>query len=228
MKRQWAFLRSAADQFHALQKLRIQAGNRASAIERGSDEGDSSRWRDWEARYSALEKQAMEELVEEAEFHPAFKPIQELKGMGPILTAQFLGLIQDFGRFDTVSKLWAYSGFRPDQGRGRDKLHNYSGRLKSMAGRIGTILMRTGGPYKAIYDESRELYDRTHPEWTKGHKHNASLRRMLKIFLSHSWEIGRLAQDLPIVEPYILEQRGHANKYHREDFMVKKKEKGHR
>lgn len=214
----WAHLRGAADQFFAIQRLRIQAGNRASAVDRGTDNADAAFWRPWEERWRALEELATEDLTDEASIHPAYEPLQQVKGMGPVLTAQLLGCLGTFARFATVSKLWAYSGFRPDQGRTKGKFHNYNHTLKGVCGRISTRMMMGRGPYYDVYLDSRAHYDKTHPEWTKGHQHNASLRRMLKLFLSHAWEIGRLAEGLPIVEPWILEQRGHTQKRPRQDF----------
>ena len=64
-------------------------------------------------------------------------------------------------------------------------------------------VIEASSPYRVVYDEARVLYDRTHPEWVLGHKHNAALRKMTKRFLSHLWAAWREIEGLPVTPPWI-------------------------
>lgn len=94
----------------------------------------------------------------------------------------------------------------------------YNKRLKVTCYRAGVSMLRSGSPYRLIYDQSREHYARAQPDWTDGHAHAASLRRMVKIFLSHLWERWRVAEGLPVRVHYAQEYLGHSTRYTPEEF----------
>jgi len=79
----------------------------------------------------------------------------------------------------------------------------YNARLKTTCWLIAGSFLKSDSPYRIVYDEARLLYDRTHPEWVKGHKHNAALRKMSKMFLSHLWQAWREIEGLAVTRPYI-------------------------
>ena len=221
MTRDFSVLRSAADQFSAVQRQRVAAGQRAVAIEQGRDDGTPDFWRKWEERWREMEDLALEELQAEAAFHPAYVELQKLSGIGPILAAEFLGIIGDFGRFDTISKLWAYAGLRPDQKMEKGVNINWSTRLKGLTGRMAVRLLMVGSAYRAIYDEAKADYQ-GRPEWTPLHIDLASRRKMVKILLAHMWILGRRAQGLPVSEPYAVAVLGHTGTRRPEEFFKAK------
>jgi hypothetical protein len=47
------------------------------------------------------------------------------------------------------------------------------------------------------------------PEWTLGRIDNMALRRSVKLFLAHLWQVWRVMEGLPIREPYAIEYLGH-------------------
>lgn len=121
----------------------------------------------------------------------------------------------DIHRCDTVSALWRYTGYgvvegqreRPTKG---ERLH-YNARLKTTLYLVATSFMRCGSPYRAIYDSSKAYYEANRPEWTKGHIHAASLRRMIKVFLVHLYMRWRTLEGLEARALYVHERLGHSS-----------------
>jgi hypothetical protein len=207
-----------------IQKSRIAFGNRINAVDLERDTADEATmeiYRNWQERFSMMEKQLDEDIETLIEDMPIVESLVELKGIGKILAAKLISAI-DIERADTVSALWRYAGYavidgereKPTRG---EKLH-YNAELKKNLYLIATSFMRSGSPYREIYDTAKEYYLVIHPEWTKGHAHNASTRKMIKLFLSHLWEHWRTLEGLPIRDAYVLEHLGHNHKQSRFDF----------
>lgn len=207
-----------------LQKSRIAFGLRGGALERGADVADPATlelFQRWEARFDELETECDKDIEALVEDMPIVIHLTRLKGIGPMLAAKMVSLI-DIEQADTVSALWRFAGLavingereRPTKG---EKLH-YSIRLKTTLYLVATSFMRSNSPYRALYDESREHYLATHADWTKGHQHLASMRRMEKVFLAHFWERWRLLEELPIRKLYVQEQLGHTHMLDPKDF----------
>ncbi len=94
----------------------------------------------------------------------------------------------------------------------------YNKRLKTALHLVATSFMRCGSPYRLVYDDAKEKYERTHPEWSKGHRHNAATRKMLKIFMSHWWVTYREIMGLPTNAPYVHAVLHHTHVYDRMEF----------
>lgn len=41
------------------------------------------------------------------------------------------------------------------------------------------------------------------------HVHRMAFRKMIKLFLSHLWEVWRTKEGLPVRPPYVFEHKGH-------------------
>lgn len=207
-----------------LQKSRIAFGNRAGAIERGADQADVATQElvaKWQERFNALEKEADHDIATLAEGIPIVDELVQLKGISYTLAAKLVALV-DITHSSTVSGLWRYAGYavidgareRPVKG---EKLH-YNLRLKTTCYLVGSSFLRCGSPYRQVYDSAREYYTLNRPDWTEGRRHNAAMRKMIKMFLSHLWERWRMLEGLPTREIYVVEQLGHAHKYGPLDF----------
>uniref|UniRef100_A0A6H1Z8N6 Uncharacterized protein n=1 Tax=viral metagenome TaxID=1070528 RepID=A0A6H1Z8N6_9ZZZZ len=61
-----------------------------------------------------------------------------------------------------------------------------------------------GRSYRDYYDSRRELRDKTHPDFSKGHKYNMAKNETVKLFLSHFWQVARTIDGKPLTEPYIV------------------------
>jgi hypothetical protein len=153
--------------------------------------------------------------------------LRDVRGIGPILAGGFISGVGDVGRFDTVSKLWAYCGLhtlenpkagedgQPDRvgaRRARGERANWSPFLRTLAWKAGESFVKTKGGYRDQYDRQREKYQRTRPETSDGHRHAMAKRATVKLFLSHLWEEWRTLEGLPLRDPYVLDQLGHTTR----------------
>jgi len=208
-----------------IQKARIQFSNRLSALgDTGLDEGNAQQERivkHYLEAFDALEKQLNEDIAEIVGYHPVFPLVSAIRGIGPGLAAKLIAMI-DITRSPTVSALWRYAGQAVIDGAAEKPVKGqklaYNKRLKTTCWLIAGSFLKSASPYRVIYDEARLLYDRTHPEWTKGHSHNAALRKMSKLFLSHLWAAWRELEGLPVTPPYIDRDGNDNHRYDAEYF----------
>lgn len=211
-------------QDRTIQKSRIAFSNRLSAIERGddtTDEKSKALIQRWYERFNEMEKELDADICEAVDGIPIIEYLTRIKGIGKGLAAKLVSAI-DIEEADTVSALWRYAGYavidgereKPTKG---EKLH-YNSRLKSTCYLCATSFLKCNSPYRKIYDSAREYYEANHSDWTKGHQHNAAMRKMIKIFLSHLWEQWRELEGLPIRDAYSFEKLGHTHKFERVEF----------
>lgn len=190
-----------------IQKARIGFNNRLAAMDRADD---TTTYRPmieaWYERFADLEADLDRDIGRIARDLPIVQTMTNVKGLGKTLAVKAAAMI-DIRRADTVSALWKYAGYGVTNGE-RDRLVKgekspYNKRLKTTCYLVGTSFLRTGSPYRRVYDEAREYYDANRPDWTDGHKHNAAMRKMIKMWLSHLWVTWREMEGLPTNEPYI-------------------------
>lgn len=123
----------------------------------------------------------------------------------------------DFRDFPTVSKWWAFMGRHTVDGvmpkRKKGVTANWSTPGRTLGFHIGDQFNRQKDdhPYKAFMLARKAKHARNHPEWTKGHIHNAAKNEAVKLFLSHFWHIARTIENLPVSEPYAGTIMGHTN-----------------
>jgi len=73
-----------------------------------------------------------------------------------------------------------------------------------LLGVLGPSFIKMGGPYRTVYDNYKQRLD-MHPNWegkSKGHKHNAAVRYMIKEFLADMWTYWRQFENLPLKGRY--------------------------
>jgi len=207
-----------------IQKARIQFGNRLGAIERGEDESDDRQanvLERYHKRFQDIEVELDADIKKQVAEYPIYKHLSTVKGIGPGLAAKLIAMI-DIERADTISSLWRFAGYavingereRPTKG---EKLH-YNKRLKTTCYLIATSFLRSNSPYRRVYDEAKVHYEATRPDWTKGHRHNAANRKMVKVFLSHLWLRWRQLEGLPVSRPYVHDILKHGSLYTPEEF----------
>lgn len=89
----------------------------------------------------------------------------------------------------------------------------YSKMAKWLAFNVAQSFIKSGSPYKHLYDESKVKYLAKYG--TKGgqrdHAHKSAMRVMVKRFLVEFWKMGRAEAGLPVDEPYIFGPGGHSN-----------------
>jgi hypothetical protein len=218
-------LRSLIDlRDRTIQKSRVAFSNRIGAVERGVDvpsNGSQELLERWLHRFNELEAELDGDIRQAVKGLEIVDRMIEVKGVGPMLAAKVVCMI-DIREADTISALWRYAGYAVIDGtRERlakgEKLH-YNIRLKTTCYLVGSSFLKSDSPYRRIYDDARAYYEANRPDWTKGHQHNASMRKMIKIWLSHLWLVWRQTEGLDVRAPYVHEKLGHEHEYTPEEF----------
>lgn len=222
-----------------IQKNRIAFEQRLLAIEQGRDTADPytidmlERYRE---HFLKLEAEIDDDIERVADQLPIIKRMEKVRGVGLMLGAKIVSMI-DIERARHVSSLWRFAGMavspvctecgqifsngvkecpdcggeivhKADRPRKGVKL-SYNSRLKTYCWQVGTSFLRSGSPYRAIYDKAREYYDANREDWPKARKHRAAMRKMVKVFLQHLWVEWRTLEGLPVTQPYSHEKQGH-------------------
>ena len=123
----------------------------------------------------------------------------------------------DYKDFPTISKWWAYMGRHTVDGimpkRKAGVQSNWSTVGRTLGFHIGDQFNRQGDdyPYKALLNIRKAKRQKDHPEWSKGHIHNAAKNEVIKIFLAHWWTVARTMDGKPVSEPYAGALMGHTN-----------------
>ena len=73
---------------------------------------------------------------------------------------------------------------------------------------VGDCLIRANGFYKKFYDEVKAALVIKHPDW-KGRCHSVAFWKMVKLFLSHFWEVWSKEIGVETRGPYPMEILGH-------------------
>lgn len=211
-------LRVLVDLRTVMQKNRIAFGLRMDAIQREADNADErvlQNFEQWHERFLELEKHADEQIRDMAQDYPIVQQMVEVKGISFILAAKAVSLI-DISRAPTISALWRYAGYGLDENGEREKPTKgeklkYNKRLKSTIYNISSSFLKSNSPYREIYDIAKDKYEVEKADWTKLHRHLASMRKMSKMFLSHLWLRWRTIEGLPVSEPYIMNNPKHSH-----------------
>ncbi|KKN65087.1 hypothetical protein LCGC14_0484750 [marine sediment metagenome] len=195
-----------------------------------------------EADHSFLTKSlelAQNEHQVEKDYEKELRPLIEaepiwmewLQYVNGISTRNTTRLLKHFGyceRFDTISKLWAYSGLKVQDGhavmRKKGELLGYNLKIKTaMVGVIGDCLIKSNKSYKKrIYDtykkriQARGCCEKKHSKHKgkmckdyPGHSARMAQRKMVKIFLAHYWLKCRELKGLETRGPYAVDKMKH-------------------
>jgi len=232
-----------------VQKERVAAQVRKSHLEKNKKacdltEGILKRAVDFEDWLN----QEMKRIVKE---HPANHWFSNVKGIGDLNIGKVLAYV-DIKEASTVSKLWRYAGFGCINGAAErmakgEKLH-FNKALKSMCWRLAKSLIRAKGAYYKFYcEEKKQIIEKKQAEglevvpaaqiprkkgklvegengyFSLGHADMMAMRKMIKLFLAHLWQVWREAEGLETTKPYAHTILGHTNVLHPWDFIERKK-----
>lgn len=211
-------LRVLVEGYYDTQKLRLSTENRLRVYSRfdlitppqaAALQAIASDLRREEKRYEGM-------VADELKGMPIYEVwLKNVKGIGPMMAAGLVAWIDDPGRFDTVSKLWAYAVGKPGERRIRGTRVGYNPRLKVHCFKVGTQLLKARGEYADLYYRFKETYSlredlkRIKKGSFKLHVHLMAMRKMVKVFLQHLWVRWREVEGLPITKPYVVEKLGH-------------------
>lgn len=164
--------------------------------------------------------------------------LKYVKGVGPRLGGSLIGVLWPMTRFATVSKVWAYCGLDVRDGRlpkyKKGEQANWNAEMRMTCYKLGEQFLRNNSPYRRFYDVhkkrvvERELAKGTirmvekegvlKPEYVEkperaapAHFHAMSRLRMVKIFLSHLWQVGWELEGLTPPKPWVIEHGGHVD-----------------
>jgi len=207
-----------------IQKARIQFTLRLSAIERGQDIASKQQTEmllKWQSTFDELELKLNSDIAKLVQTYPIFKEVSKLKGIGPMLSAKMIAMI-DIEMCDTTSALWRYAGYATIDGQRERRVagekSHFNGRLKTTTYLVALSFLRCNSPYRRVYDDAKAYYAGNRPEWTKGHIHMASLRKMIKVFLNHFWLRWRQIENLPTPDLWITGRADEAGHVHEKVF----------
>ncbi len=204
----WSPVRNLVDSYYDLQRLRIAVAHRLSRSpeEMAADEHEPlllALHRDLERNEKALARHLRDVAVR----HPVGPWLLETRGIAGVLAA---GLLSTFEpeRAPHASSYWAFAGLVPGLRLQKGKKAPYSRGAKLLAWKVADSFMKQRTAiYRPLYDKAKKEY--LAREWTKGHAHNAALRRVAKAFLLKFWLVSREAANLPTDEPYAVAILGH-------------------
>lgn len=137
--------------------------------------------------------------------YPMWDPwAKDVKGVGLTSLGRILAKC-DITRLNTVSEMWAHCGFGLDTEGKIQRKHagqtiNYNPQLQSNCVMLGQSLMMAKGSYYEYYLRQKEV----HSGLLTAHCHNRSFRHMIKLFLSHLWQVWREEMGLPAPPPYVF------------------------
>ncbi len=220
--------------FYDIQESRIATENRLRQIF-----GSNEKMIEGANQISLKRKQEENLLAREIRKRLDEEPIwnnwlDNVRGIGEILAAGMLGYAGYCEKFEKATALWHYFGLHVVDGkapkRQRGVSIDWNPNARMFAYRISDCLVKQGREYKEIYDEHKKRYlaraekgelpcscnkkglenhKGKHYCQTKGHAHMMAMRAMVKLFLSHYWEVGRRLKGLEINEPYAMKYLQH-------------------
>jgi hypothetical protein len=147
-------VRHAIKLFHVFQRERIALSHYVR--QKGASEGLI---RLLNSLYE-LEKRAIRVAADSVKHEPVYKWLVSVKGVGPSLAAQLMGLAPA-DRFPHPGHLFSYAGLTPEKGNREGQDHRYNRRLKALAYKLAKSQVMVDGDYRPWY-ERRKMY-----EWKK-------------------------------------------------------------
>jgi len=212
-----AELEKLARFYSRIQKVRVAIDNMITAAEKGRSGPIPSFWSELRKDLYATEKRLVPLAKQYLEEHPAWPWLQKVKGIGPVLAMQLLGLIGDVGRFPRESKLIRYAGLAAVDGKAervvKGEKRHFNPELKKTIYLIGDSFIKQNNPYRQIYDEAKRYYAANRPDWWKKRVHYAAMRIMGRIFLSHLYLVWRKEAGMEVSLPWVITYGGHLDRY---------------
>lgn len=93
--------------------------------------------------------------------HPAYGWFSKVKGIGKENIGKVVGQI-DIEKADTISALWKFAGYAPDNGHAMKRTKGeklpYNSQLRSMCWRLGGSLLKASGKFYDYYLEQKTRY----------------------------------------------------------------------
>lgn len=117
--------------------------------------------------------------------------------------------------FPTISSWWHFmgrpvvNGAMPKRKTGVVSDWSTNGRTLGYQIREQFNILGPSHKYRQYADKRKRYREGTHPNATKGHRHNMAWNETVKLFLSHFWQVAHLLDGQPLTEPWCVKFGGH-------------------
>jgi hypothetical protein len=152
-------LSALVDASIAIEKIRVSVQIRQSHLRKQNKADPETE--DLCCRLRELEDYVNERIAHLIENHPAYPWFSLVKGVGRENIAKVIGLI-DINRAPTISSLWMFAGFAPDDGKAMKRVKGqklqYNSQLRSMAWRLANSLRIAKGKFYDYYIREKGNY----------------------------------------------------------------------
>lgn len=163
-----------------------------------------------------IEKKLKKQIEEIIKTHPIYEEASKVKGLGFILIAGLVSIIEDPRRFSNPSKLWKFFGLHTENGRAvkrrKGKKLGFSMWRRDFAWKIGAVFNKNRNRSKMgkLLVQYHNFYRaRDSPKLSKMHILNRAKRKTVKIFLACFWaKWMELLGENPVT-PYATKFRDH-------------------
>jgi hypothetical protein len=178
-------VRHAVKLFHVFQRERIAISHYIR--QRGASDG---LMRLFNSLYE-LEKRAIRVAADSVKHDPVYKWLTSVKGIGPSLAAQLIGLAPA-EKFPHPGHLFSYAGLTPEKGVREGQDHRYNRRLKALAYKLAKSQVMVDGDYRPWY-ERRKVYEwRKNLEGKNAEAALSSAKRYGKNTAAYLWASGKM------------------------------------
>jgi len=225
-------LRLLVRTYYAIQKIRIQTGNRIHAMIYGNGNGNGNGHngsslshhpglvdtvhKQIDLRLKEIETGISKDIKTFIKGMPLWELyLKDVKGIGETFAAALIAEIVDIGRFRKVASLWKYFGLHVVNGKAPKKTKgqkiDWNPRCRTLAWKIGEAFIKIGdrGFYGRMYRKFKEEDAAKNPNLTKAHLRARAKRKTVKLFLAHLWQAWRMLEGKKIEVPYAVKHLGH-------------------
>lgn len=234
-------IRGVTESYYDVQHVRIEIENQLRAYRQGGSEQDEDYVFFKEnvlKRMLEAEKMIAKYLNQQNKGFPIYTLwLKNINGVGPILSARLIAMIEDIERFATISKLWRYCGLavaedgHAEKKKKGEKLH-FDPRMKVLCWKIGESFVKKKGGYRTLYEKFRAEYDekwktpedcgsvgcKNKKKCLDGHRYMAAKRKTVKVFLAHLWQKWREIKGLPVENVFIIGRED--SKHHTHEHVI--------
>ena len=229
---QMEHLKAKMDGREQVRKLLNSVTNRMLAIERGTDQMDTETL-EWLSDQKKQTKSMLSKIdrnitkqIKQIDI-PVAQSALGVKGIGAVTIAYMLIYI-DIEKAPYSSCLWSYCGLHKASHDRYTKGEAGGGNktLRTVLYTMADSMIKTRGAYREVYDRRKErlsvsekitqlrntqgkLIECAWKDTKPSHRHGASIREIMKHFLSDWWYVHRTTEGLDTPQSYAIEKLGH-------------------
>jgi len=147
--------------FYAVQKQRIEAGNRIAMNvrdQRLTEDEAALLNAHLKVGLHAIEKNIKRDMTQALEPIPIYREwFKKIRGIGPLLAGAIIGEIGEIKRFEHISNLWSWAGVGIHDGvadrRQAGKKSHWNPTMKRIGWKTGKSFIKLGGYFRSAYDQ---------------------------------------------------------------------------